>query len=128
MDDKAVIQLVHQCDPQTFEVWRVRYYKGWRKMKNEETHPITIEVLEGSTAVHPVWYHVKATDGETGAIAYGNGGQDLFTAFDTLHWAEFDIDPPRSLRVPPGSLEARHSGSRKAMGQARQTRRRRKTR
>ncbi len=116
MDDEAVIQLACKCDPHIIEVWRARYYKGSREAKDGGHHPITIEILAGRTAMHLVWYLVTATDEETGLVAHGNGGKDLATAFEVLHWAELDKEPPPDHKFPPGSVGAKRHTSKKGKG------------
>jgi len=92
-DDKSIIELVQKCDAKIFEFYRVRRYKGYRKMPDDSVHHITMEVLEDSTDDAAYRFQVTVKDDDTGAEATGNGGDDMRTALVTLHWGDLDKPP-----------------------------------
>jgi hypothetical protein len=93
IDDKSVIAHVVKWDPAIFEVSRATYFKGYRKMRNGETHSITVEVLEDIARTgHPEFaYAASVKDEDTGKTAHGNGGPTPEEALSVLHW--YDLDP-----------------------------------
>ena len=91
-DIVATLETVKKCDQKIFDLSHVTQFKGYRTMRDDSVHPITVEVLD--TVLGPVRYHVTATDDKTGAVASGNGGDKLETALLVLHW--WDLEPKTS--------------------------------